>query len=62
MGHGYWRSILKELITIKDEWIKLIEELEQEGITPQDATKMIQGYQMIESVMDTVEKIEKEPT
>lgn len=43
---------------MKDNWIKLIEELEKEGITPKEAKKMIRGYQMVNIVMNTVKDIE----
>jgi hypothetical protein len=43
---------------IKDEWIKLIEYLNAEGVTPIEANKMIRGYQIIMSVMESMEKID----
>ena len=40
------------------EWSVLIEQLEKDGITPEEANKRIRGYDMIKSVIDTVEELE----
>jgi len=45
---------------LNNEWIKLVEQLEKEGITPKDANQMIRGYQMIKMVMKTVNDIGEE--
>lgn len=45
-------------IEIENKWKKLIEELIRDGITPEEANKRIRGYDMIKSVIDTVEKLE----
>jgi hypothetical protein len=42
------------------DWVKLVEQLEKEGITPKEANKMIRGYQMITMVMKTVNDIGEE--
>ncbi|WP_338788830.1 hypothetical protein [Metabacillus sp. FJAT-53654] len=43
---------------MNDEWIKLIAYLEAEGVTPIEANKMIRGYQIIMSVMESMEKMD----
>ena len=40
------------------EWSVLIEQLEKESITPEEANKRIRAYDMIKSVIDTVEEME----
>jgi len=40
------------------DWPKLIEQLEKDGVTPEEANKRIRGYDMIMSVIETVEELE----
>jgi hypothetical protein len=40
------------------EWVELIDQLEKDGITPEEANKRIRGYDMIKSVIETVEELE----
>ncbi len=39
-------------------WSELIEQLEKDGITPEEANKRIRGFDMIKSVINTVEELE----
>ncbi|WP_264196208.1 hypothetical protein [Metabacillus niabensis] len=41
------------------EWIKLISELEKEGIDAREANRMIRTLQMIEKIMDTTKELQK---
>ncbi|MBU7592206.1 hypothetical protein [Metabacillus halosaccharovorans] len=40
------------------KWSELIEQLEMDDITPGEENKRIRGYDMIKSVIDTLEKTE----
>lgn len=40
------------------KWSELIEQLEKDGITSEEANKRIRGYDIIKSVIDTVEELE----
>ncbi|MCV9884691.1 hypothetical protein [Metabacillus halosaccharovorans] len=39
-------------------WDKLIEQLEKDGITPEEANKRIRAYDMIKNIIDLVEELE----
>ncbi|XQY90632.1 hypothetical protein ACNRWW_13985 [Metabacillus sp. HB246100] len=41
------------------DWKELIEQLEKEGITAKEANTFIRGYQMVKSVMKSVEELDR---
>lgn len=40
------------------EWSKLIEQLEKDGISPEEANKRIREYDMIKSILEMLEQLE----
>ncbi|WP_273130031.1 hypothetical protein [Bacillus weihaiensis] len=42
---------------MNNEWLKVIEQFEKEGLTPKEVNKMVRGYQMVKMVMETVEDL-----